>query len=544
MATATRQHYGTIVIGAGMSGLACASRLFQHEHYKQKGRLLVLEARDRIGGRIGSVRVNGSRLDTGANWIHGIGTEERPNPLMEVLPHKRYRELGGRVAFRHPGTDGDDNPAAQENDWVHVEHPSSSSPPSESLRHSDKDLVIPGEVAAILTESLWGMIGSLHEFAESTSAEEAKRTTMLEAITRSEVLQDTYNRIPKEYHQTVSGTPQFIENMEAGPLTAQSAEQPQGQAGMGLLEFALDDFEGDQVFLQDGYIAVIGEVAKQLINAGIVNLNEEVKQIRWDASLIEIDTTGGTYTADEVICSLPLGVLQYHQRLTDVKTSLFLPELPDKKREAIASLGFGTLDKIFLVYDSPWWTEEPFLSILRKGTVPSSDDEGSEVDTSLDSFSGFTSALPGLAIHQDGTVSPGLRNLSVINLHALTGFPALSCFVSCANAVQVEAMSNVEAGDMLQRALTSWCGREVPGAAAVHVTRWAQDQHSRGSYSHMIAGLSEVRHRAEFQEPVGGGRLRFAGEHTSRNHFATVHGALLSGWREADAILDARTSRA
>ena len=44
-----------------------------------------------------------------------------------------------------------------------------------------------------------------------------------------------------------------------------------------------------------------------------------------------------------------------------------------------------------------------------------------------------------------------------------------------------------------------------------------------------------------FGRPLGsekGATLRFAGEHTSENHFATVHGALLSGWREADNILE------
>ena len=38
---------------------------------------------------------------------------------------------------------------------------------------------------------------------------------------------------------------------------------------------------------------------------------------------------------------------------------------------------------------------------------------------------------------------------------------------------------------------------------------------------------------------VRGGEVRFAGEHTSSNHFATAHGALISGWREADAIIAA-----
>ena len=33
-------------------------------------------------------------------------------------------------------------------------------------------------------------------------------------------------------------------------------------------------------------------------------------------------------------------------------------------------------------------------------------------------------------------------------------------------------------------------------------------------------------------------RIRFAGEATHENHFSTVHGAIESGWREAEIILN------
>ncbi|TKA21890.1 hypothetical protein B0A54_18098, partial [Friedmanniomyces endolithicus] len=442
MAAATRiVDYDTIIIGAGMSGLACASRLLQHAHYKQKGRLLVLEARDRIGGRIGSVNVNGNRLDTGANWIHGVGTPEKRNPLMDILPHKKYRELGGRVAFRHPGSEREKAAIASEQDvpedseWVRIEAEPSTQKHDTPLHEASGDLVIPGEVAGTLTGSLWGLIGSLHELAEMTPAAEAKRTTMLQAITRSRALQDTFDSIPEEYHRTVSCTPQFIENMEAAPLTAQSAEHPQGQAGMSLLEFALDDFEGDQVFLQDGYTAIVDEVAKELMSAGVIQTGKEVKQIRWDTDPVEVETTSGTCTANQVICSLPLGVLQHHQRQVPTATPLFSPSLPSEKQAAIENLGFGTLDKIFLVYSTPWWTEKPYLSILKKGIATPPPDSNSDptddtqsLNTALDSFSGFTAELPGLAINRNGTTTPDLSSLSLINLHALTGHPVLSCF--------------------------------------------------------------------------------------------------------------------
>lgn len=553
------RHYDTIVLGAGMSGLSCAAKLFEQQQYRQKSSLLVLEARDRIGGRIGSVHVNGSRLDTGANWIHGVGTDQKPNPLVKVLPHKKYKELSGMVAFRPSLEDdftlveGERDAQNPQSDWVEVAATEPLSEPSVAQNTRKGDLVIPSEVAAPLMGALWEMIGSLHELAEGTTAAEAKRTTVLHAITETDTFREAYRQVPKALHSTFGGMPQFMESMEAAPLAAQSAEHPEDQPGMSLLEYAIDDFDGDQVFLQDGYTAVIEEVAKDLIRDEVVKLGVEVKQVKWDANPIVIETGAGTYHARQVVCTLPLGILQHHQKSTTSEVSLFQPQLPPRFREAVSHLGFGTLDKIFLVYAKPWWTQEPYLSVIKKGLVnrpfSSEAESGSpatEKTVSPDSFMGFTAELPGLAINENGTTCSGPRSLTIINLHNLTGYPVLSAFVSCANATHVESLTDKQASGILQRALTCWFGHEPPSPEAVHVTRWAQDKYSRGSYSHMITGVSETKHREAFQQPIvndHGAVLRFAGEHTSRNHFATVHGALISGWREADGILERNNDR-
>ena len=55
-----------IVIGAGVAGLACAQRLKELGHS-----VLVLEARDRVGGRVHTV----DGIDHGAMWIHGNAPE-------------------------------------------------------------------------------------------------------------------------------------------------------------------------------------------------------------------------------------------------------------------------------------------------------------------------------------------------------------------------------------------------------------------------------------------------------------------------------------
>jgi N1-acetylpolyamine oxidase len=390
---------------------------------------------------------------------------------------------------------------------------------------------------------MWELFGSLHEVAASTPAHQAKQTTMLKAITETETFRNAFKDLEPEYHEALKALPQFVEGMEAAPLAAQSAEGEADRPGMSLLEYAIEDFDGDQVFVQDGYLAVVEALGKDTINGGAVKLGVEVTEIDWDTSPIQVKTKDGQcFAANDVVCTLPLGVLK-------AKKELFKPTLPEAKSEAITSLGFGTLDKIFMVYDRPWWKQEPFSSILKKGLPSSSfEDDGK---TTFDSLMGFTHSLPGISISPSGSTEPGVRSMSLINLHSLTGFPVLSCFVSCANARELESLSDERARDLIHNSLKTWFGKEPPQPVGVHVTRWASDEFSRGSYSHMIAGLSETAHRVEFQQPVKASNaeksdnasLGFAGEHTSRNHFATVHGALISGWREADRIVQGWESK-
>ena len=53
-----------VIVGAGLSGLAAARRLAS-EHVT----CLVVEARDRVGGRTFARTVQGLRIDLGGQWI-------------------------------------------------------------------------------------------------------------------------------------------------------------------------------------------------------------------------------------------------------------------------------------------------------------------------------------------------------------------------------------------------------------------------------------------------------------------------------------------
>ena len=55
------------IIGAGIAGLSAANHLIENGIKD----IVVIEARDRIGGRIHTVKHNGRPLELGAQWIHG-----------------------------------------------------------------------------------------------------------------------------------------------------------------------------------------------------------------------------------------------------------------------------------------------------------------------------------------------------------------------------------------------------------------------------------------------------------------------------------------
>lgn len=65
-----------IVVGAGISGLAAARDLHDRGH-----EVVVLEAKDYIGGRIKTEIIDGQKVELGASWIHG----DIKNPVAKIL---------------------------------------------------------------------------------------------------------------------------------------------------------------------------------------------------------------------------------------------------------------------------------------------------------------------------------------------------------------------------------------------------------------------------------------------------------------------------
>jgi len=263
----------------------------------------------------------------------------------------------------------------------------------------------------------------------------------------------------------------------ASSIVAEDAADPDELA---LLWFGHEgELNGPDLILPGGYGQLVNHLARGLT----VKLGTAVTRIEYDGSGARVETPRGVVAADRVIVTVPLGVLK-------ADTIVFDPPLPEPKRQAIERLGFGLLDKVVLKFDEPFWPEDP------------------------DTF--------GIVGH-DQPVSDLINGLRFADVPLLVGLRG------GANALARESHSDEET---VAAVLDSLHAPEPTGAL---VTRWAADPYARGSYSFLAVGSSPGDQRA-LAEPISD-RVAFAGEATHEEFFATVHGAYLSGLREAERIL-------
>ena len=99
---------------------------------------------------------------------------------------------------------------------------------------------------------------------------------------------------------------------------------------------------------------------------------------------------------------------------------------------------------------------------------------------------------------------------------------------------QASPMENVEKVLETVRKIFSPKGIDVPNPLQAICTRWGTDRFTYGSYSYVAIGASGDDYDI-LAESVHD-RVFFAGEATNRRYPATMHGALLSGYREAANI--------
>lgn len=236
-----------LIIGAGLAGLAAAREL-----QSQGQDVIVLEGRDRIGGRIStSTKWPGVPLDLGASWIHGV----RGNPLSKVA-----REVEAKLV-----------PTSHErNELFDTDGDSVSEKVQERLEELRQML------KRALNKAQNGDDLSIRELADQVLQQAGgdQRTAQLLNFLLSSELEHEYSGGARE-------------------LSAHWHD-------------ADDEFEGADVVFADGY-----QVITQHLASGVkIELGQIVQEIDWRDSVARVKTDKGEFTADRVLVTLPLGVLK------------------------------------------------------------------------------------------------------------------------------------------------------------------------------------------------------------------------------------------
>ena len=284
-----------IVIGAGAAGLTAARILSD-----QGCEVVVLEGRNRTGGRLNTITVDDGIVDEGGNWIHGGSA----NPL-----HHLAIDSGLEI---------------NEDSFVSPRH----------IRAFDKlsgRSINPLKVLYFLFRA-----DRLAQRYAKENLDAAHTEPNLGARLENDVTHIRGAANKRQYRsvmRTVVDMPFAKESQHLHPNA---------------IPLNPDYHDESDFVITGGYRQLIDRLA-----AGLdIRLGETVETIRRDSAGVDVVTATGSHSAATVIVTVPIGVLK-------AQTITFDPPLPDRKLQAIENVGAGVVEKVILTFNTPFWRKSP-----------------------------------------------------------------------------------------------------------------------------------------------------------------------------------------
>lgn len=251
--------YDVIVVGAGVSGLAAA-----HELRSDGYETLVLEARDKIGGRVETL-AGEMPIDLGASWVHG----PRKNPIGALL-----QDAGAQL---------------HKNDWDSVVYYRETQEIDDCQHYDD-----------------------FHEYIELRKKRKRGKDESLAAALEAFVADKGLRGFDELFLRHVIGAE--IEN-----------EYPADMSQLSLLNFnEEEELKGGDHFVTGGYDLCLGALARDLD----ILVRTPVARIEDDGASVAVSTVAGTFHAAYAIVTIPLkplatGGVAFDPRLSAEKTAAF-----------------------------------------------------------------------------------------------------------------------------------------------------------------------------------------------------------------------------
>lgn len=514
-----------IIGGAGIAGIELARELD-----KAGVDFLILEASNRVGGRISEFRFGGYTLERGANWIQGL----RGNPVWDLK--KEYGLKGVRndfddiVVFDADGTEveapyEDEAGAAADEAYVGAGRisrrclqPSKPTDLNPATRRFCADK-IPGFVNARPDDDL----------------SNARGETLFNGFVANTSLKRAY-----QYYS------QDFEWAEAPQITSLNNTLPANS----YVDFA----DANYMALDDplGYARLVLKHGATFLRTSVnsdttVKFNDARLQLR--TRVLDVDYSAANKVRVTVCTTTPsalhsgtrypcaqnsqrvvegshfvstfsVGVLQQSPKearntpLTQRTSPRFTPAFSSAKESALAQYPMALYSKIFFRFPWKFWQEsQMLLTAFGDGTF-------APVWQSLD-MEGF---LPDSNIYFVTVTGERARDLQELPNSAATDTLIINQLLPVLNQLFPDAIRALTGGRLLRRA----------DVLEFSMTRWLQDDLARGMYSNWRVNRTWAQQEAT---RANVGRLWLSGEHTCFRYNGYTHGGLLAGRRTARLLL-------
>ncbi len=284
-----------IIIGAGIAGLAAG------DYLRKKGwGVMILEARERVGGRVWSRAdwKGKNSMDMGASWIHGVSG----NPMAEQAQREGIRT----VTFDYE---------------------------NKAVYHAGGSQITPEE-----EERIEKRFRKTLKLANATAEELSQDVSLRKTFTGAE---KKLGWSPEELAQLDFKAHTEIEHEFAASLEELSAKYwDEGE-----------ELSGGDVIVPGG----LGSIVEPWARGQDIRFGQAVERVSYDRDGVRVKTSQGLeMRARKLILTVPLGILKKGKIVFD-------PPLPKEKKDAIGRIGFGNYQKTAFLYEEIFWDPELHL---------------------------------------------------------------------------------------------------------------------------------------------------------------------------------------